>query len=263
MISKEEYQKFENRISEDLYHEKKIKTDLVPRIGKPSVIELNKVILVLDFVNKDGKSMSQLIKDKNINNINETSYVSLYHIGNKKKDTVKIGYDKDKNMVIFPATDFGGLTNYRLRVGNRDELSKTKINIIQSSNINNVLNDIYYTWKKLSKKNRLYGGIKNKLKLFITSVIKYIHSQEEFKSVNIRFWKMPKIRRIVYTSYDIYKMMGVYYLRVYGKGDSNYAKITKHSRNIFCSISKSTWENKTHITPNINRNNILNEYQIY
>ena len=74
---------------------------------------------------------------------------------------------------------------------------------------------------------------------------------------------MPKIRRIVYTSYDIYKMMGVYYLRVYGKGDSNYAKITKHSRNIFCSISKSTWENKTHITPNINRNNILNEYQIY
>lgn len=74
---------------------------------------------------------------------------------------------------------------------------------------------------------------------------------------------MPKIRRIVYTSYDIYKLMGVYYFRVYGKGDSNYAKKTKHSKDIFCSISKSSYEDKIHITPNINRNNLLNEYQTY
>lgn len=107
MISKEEYQKFENKITETLYHKKNIKTDLIPTNSKPSVIELNKVLLVLDFINKNGKSMSQLSKDKNTKALNEVSYISLYHIGNKKKDTVKMGYDQEKNITIFPGTDFG------------------------------------------------------------------------------------------------------------------------------------------------------------
>ena len=40
----------------------------------------------------------------------------------------------------------------------------------------------------------------------------------------IKFWKVPPIKKIVYTSKDISKFNGNYYIRVFGEGDNKYAK---------------------------------------
>jgi hypothetical protein len=57
--------------------------------------------------------------------------------------------------------------------------------------------------------------------------------------------------------------MGKYYVRVFGKDDQHYAKKTSPHKDIYCSIWKPEWETEIRITPNVNKNNLLNEYQTY
>ena len=38
----------------------------------------------------------------------------MYHIGDKKKQKVSYGYDEEENNFVYPALDFGGLTNLKL-----------------------------------------------------------------------------------------------------------------------------------------------------
>ena len=263
MISKQEYEQYEQEIIDKLYYEQNTKTDLIPTNGKPSVLKCTKVILILDFVDKEGKSLSTLTQTQQTSKLPIVSHIPLYHIGNKNIDTVKMGYDSNKELTFFPGADFGGLTNYRQEIGTKSDL-KLSIKIKSSTAFSSVLGNIYDKWKHINRKKKLYGNVKKGLGLFIKSLIKFLKSNPQFSHVNIRFWKIPTVRRLVYTSYDIHKLMGKYYIRVYGKGDSNYAKKIKPSKDIFCYISKTTHgDNKLYITPNINRNNLLNEYVTY
>lgn len=49
MISKQEYEQYEQEIIDKLYYEQNTKTDLIPTNGKPSVLKCTKVILILDL----------------------------------------------------------------------------------------------------------------------------------------------------------------------------------------------------------------------
>lgn len=263
-INKEKYSNFEKEIGNNFYISKSYKTNLVPTNGKPSIVKNNKVVISLDFINKDGKYLSELVKNNKIKDLPEADYISLYHIGNQKYDKVKFGYDSSKKMFLYPCCDFGGLTNYRQKLGETSKLSKSGIKISKNSSDLKIINNIYENWKKRSKKDRFYGKIKQKLSLFLKSVIKYLNLQSDFSNVIIKFWKVPPIKKIVYTSKDISKFNGNYYIRVFGEGDNKYAKKINPNKNLYCSIMKPEWNPELLvITPNINKNNILNEYQIY
>ena len=111
-------------------------------------------------------------------------------------------------------------------------------------------NTLYQQWKKLSKKERFYGQIKERLRLFLDSVIKYLNSQNQFQSAIIKFWKLPSIHRVVYTSEDIQNSLDKYYTRVYGQGDHHYAKKTYPRKDLYCSVWKSEGkETKSELHP--------------
>ena len=205
----------------------------------------------------------ELIEHKKISQLPQVSYISLYHLGNQKLEDVKFGYDNSKKMFMFPGCDFGGLTNYRQKLGETCKLSKSGIKVSKDSSVHYILDKVYQLWKKRSQKERFYGQIKQKLQLFLSSVIQYLNSQSQFQNAIIKSWKLPSVHRIIYTSEDISKSMGKYYVRVFGKDDQHYAKKILPHKDVYCSVWKPEWETEIRITPNVNKNNLLNEYQTY
>lgn len=263
-INKEQYSQFELDIGNNFYLPQKSHTNLLPTNGKPAILKNQKVTLNLDFINSHGHSCSQLVQQKKISHLPEVSYLSLFHLGNQQLEGVKFGYDSHKKIFIFPGCDFGGLTNYRQPLGETSKLSKTGIKISKDSSVSQIIDTLYQQWKKLSKKERFYGQIKERLRLFLASAIKYLNSKNQFQSAIIKFWKLPSIHRVVYTSEDIENSLGKYYTRVYGQGDHHYAKKTSPHKDLYCSVWKPEWEtNQIRITPNVNKNNLLNEFQTY
>ncbi len=262
-INKQQYQDFEQKIANSLFNPTVSKTNLIPTNGKPAVLKNQKVTLHLDLINTDGISCSHLIQHKKISTLPPVSYISLYHLGNQKLEGVKMGYDNTKKMFMFPGCDFGGLTNYRQQLGETCKLSKSGIKISKDSSVSEILDTVYQQWKKKSHKDRLFGQIKEKLRLFLSSVIVYLNSQPEFPMALIKFWKLPSVHRIIYTSEDISKSVGNYFIRVFGKDDQHYAKKISPHKDLYCSVWKPEWESEIRITPNVNKNNLLNEYQTY
>ena len=263
-INKEQYDLYEKEISKKFYHSKIIKTNILPTNGKPAILKTQKVTLNVDFINNEGISCSELFNKNKLSQLPDVSYINLYHLGNDKMEGVKFGYDKYKKIFIFPGSDLGGLTNYRVKSGEINKLSKTGIMIYKDSSITKILNILYLQWKKVSKKKRFYGKIRFKLRLYLVSLIDYLNSQSKFESAIIRFFKLPSTRRIIYTSKDISNSMGRYYIREYGKGDTKYARKISVNKNIYCSVWKPEQENnQIKITPNVNKNNLLNEFTVY
>ena len=261
-VTKDQYDFFEKEIGKKFYHSKVLKTNKIPTDGNPAILKTQKVTLNLDLINKKGRSCSQLFDENKLSQLPDISYINLYHMGNDKIEGVKFGYDKNKKKFIFPGCDFGGLTNYRMNLGDVNKLSKTGIMISKDSSVQKVLNMVYTQWKKVSKKPRFYGKLKLKLRLYLLSVIEYLNSQSLYQSAVIRFFKLPSTRRIVYTSKDISKSMGRYYIREYGKGDAKYARNISPNKNIYCSVWKPE-QDLIKITPNVNKNNLLNEFTVY
>lgn len=262
-INKHQYQDFEQEIGNSFYHKTVSQTNLIPTNGKPAILKNQKVTLHLDLINSNNISCSELIEHKKISQLPQVSYISLYHLGNQKLEDVKFGYDNSKKMFMFPGCDFGGLTNYRQKLGETCKLSKSGIKVSKDSSVHDILDKVYQLWKKRSQKERFYGQIKQKLQLFLSSVIQYLNSQSQFQNAIIKSWKLPSVHRIIYTSEDISKSMGKYYVRVFGKDDQHYAKKILPHKDVYCSVWKPEWETEIRITPNVNKNNLLNEYQTY
>lgn len=259
-INKQEYNDYEKEIGDVFYNDKHLKTKLLPSNNNPSFIKTCKVTLNIDLIHSNGMSCSELIKQKQVSKLPNISHISLFHIGNQKLDKVKMGYDAEQKLFSFPACDFGGLTNYRQSIHDKNQFMKSKIKMTCNSSISKITNDVYNQWKYYSKKERFYGKMKSNLYLFLSSVFEYLQSQKEFTKAYLTFWKLPSVHKVVYTSYDIYDKMNTYYVRMYGS--KYYAKKVQPREDLFCSV----WKLKNGtivITPNINKNNIYNEFQIY
>jgi hypothetical protein len=146
---------------------------------------------------------------------------------------------------FYPAIDTGGLTNYRQKLGQSNRFLPKRF-LVDEKNLNiNLIDKIYKTWKRYSGKTRFYGNIKQGL-------TRALHSIK--RDCYIQFVKLPIENRVICTSNDVYKTIGKYYTRLYGNSD--YAKLVKPRKSMYCGISEKF------ITPDINRNNILNEYTI-
>lgn len=246
-IDKNKYLLWQDKIINNYYTNKHIRTELIPKNNNLSVLKQSKTIIVLDFDKLSlnvGKNKKKSLPPKN--------KISLFHIGKMKNDLVSIGYED--NTFSYPGLDFGGLTNYKQKLGTKNKFQSKYYTLSKSTDITNNLNNIYITWKKYNNKNRLYGDIKVKLNKFLRSSLIYLNNSN-YDIINIRFVKLPIVHRVVATSHDIKKFAGNYYERLF-KGDKDYAKVSS-GKDLYCAITSSF------ITTNINKYNLLNEYSTY
>lgn len=252
-VSKATYSKWENDLFTHIYKTKAQKTTkkLVPSNGKPSYLIRDKVILVMNI---DVDNVTDLPKSK----------ILLYHSGNKKRDYVSIGYDKENGAFNFACMDFGGLTNYKLDiheyVDNKAKGFLLKKSIpLMSKDTNS--KHLMATWKKLMRKSKLYGYVNNNIHKWLNSVWSYASSTCPYR-ISFNFVRLPKVNRIMVTKRDVFEKIGVVYLRNFGGDDSTYAYVdTDMSPTEFISLEEvSKYTKKRFVTPNINLNNIRNEY---
>jgi hypothetical protein len=215
----------------------------LPKDGKPLYAYKDKVMLVVNFICPDGIDMlSKTIH--NHRDIPKNEHVMMYHIGNKNMEGVSSGLKGDE--VSFPGIDVGGLTTYKQIVGTPALVGMKPKKIHIGSNINQkTIDAIYKTWKTYAGKERFYGNVKEGLMQAIRSIN---------RDAYIQFYKVPREHRVIYTSMDVYNATGHYYNRLFG--NPKYAQTVKPNKLQYCAITDA------YITPNINRNNILNEYMV-
>ena len=254
-ISKAEYQKWENGLT------KLWAPTAKKQLGYPTakLMDKNKIIVVLD-ITLPGNNQDSLYTSKEPNNIPENK-LKLWHIGNQKMDMVKYGFNAEKQILNYPAFDFGGLTNYKQHVGQGktpDFLGSNSEIIYSSPSTANVISvDIFKEWCKLLGGLKMTPADTHKIQLGISKVLRSIPIIN--LPVNIRFSKLPSERRLIIPANEVHAKTGHYYLRNYGnKSDDDFAKQIinkKELENLFMGISNE------YITPNLNKFNIDYEYE--
>jgi len=237
------YKQWEKSVIEHFYNKSKSTSLKLPKDNSPLYAYKNKVILVLNFITNDAPISEKV--EKGNKDLPKKEYINLYHIGEKKINKTSSGL-KD-NDFFYPAIDTGGLTNYKQQLGTKPKFLEKKFLI--DNNVKKVsqktINEIYKTWKLYSDKKRFYGNLKKELS-------KAIHSID--KDCFLQFVKLPLEYRVTATSKNVYNKTKHYYNRLYG--NDNYAKEVKPRKGMYCGIGEKF------ITPDINKNNILNEYTI-
>ena len=257
-INKEEYEEWKNKVIKKFFNHKKCSKNILPKKLKVSCLKKNKVIIVLDiFRNENKKLFSNLAKGgKNMPNKHK---IELYHSGNKKNGSVSVGATvfSNEKQFLHPSIDFGGLTNYRQSLGKSPKFLKgqaIKIGHVKPKNINSIVNKLYNTWKKHSKKKVFYGNVKMNLRKVILSIYKNkILNNGEY--IHFRFHRLKRERAKIMRSELVIKETGHYYNRLFSGDDNKYAKDLKN-KNMYCGVLKK------YITTNLNKNNLLNEYTI-
>ena len=249
MINKQTYELWEQNIINNLYIDDSKKTKLIPTNNNYSIVKRIKTIIFINFIN-DKRQFYNLVINNSIESLPIKHKIKLHHIGNNKLDGVSSGLDN--NTFYYPATDNGGLTNLKQKLGTKVTIKKIKFKMTDKTNLK-ITNKIYSQWLKYSQKSRFKGNIKPKLYKFIKSLKQYLICN--YHNCYICFHTLPTEHRIIYTSHDIKKLTGKYYKRVFDK--DYYAEEVKPNNKLFCSITKDF------ITPNINTINILNEYTTY
>jgi hypothetical protein len=228
----------------------------IPKKDAPVSVLRQKVAIIVDFVGKDNVAMSEHTTQNTLAQLFPRTDIQLHHIGNRRGDAVKCGYDREKGMVSFPGTDCGGLMNYRQSVNTPCELSKSSYVIDPTRPVQNITTSVYKKWLALSHKDKFYGNMKRNVTSFITSVVDYIKQSDVFESAHLRFWTLPVEPKIIFTAKDIKRHTGTYYQRIYGKGDEKFAERVAPTKTMFCAVTTDKF-----ITSNITKLNLQNEYR--
>lgn len=235
------YKEWEKNIIKNFYTKSTNAKLILPKNNEPLYAYKDKVTLVLNFIDSNGIPISKSVEDNKT--VPAKEYITLYHIGEKQMNKTSYGFKDDD--FFYPAIDTGGLTNYKQKLGTKPAFLPKKYHIIPSKLTIKEIDSIYKTWKQYANKTKFYGNLKKELHKALFSI-----KNECF----LQFVKVPKEYRVTVTSHDIYNKLGIYYTRVYGS--DIYAKETKPRNTMYCGISDK------YVTPDINKNNILNEYTI-
>eukprot|EP00873_Tetraselmis_striata_P043709 jgi/Tetstr1/463973/TSEL_008778.t1 len=169
-----------------------------------------------------------------------TRHIRMHHIGKGEPDGVKVGTDADRGVVFHPATDTGGLTNYRHPATERPAFHGRP-------RLPDDVDGVYAEWKRMSGKARLYGGARDGLRRWLASCP---------PGSVVRFRRLPPEKRVIVPAADVLRATGAYMLRAFGQGDDRHAYGAPPGdvARLFCAVAPGF------VTPNINRNNLINEY---
>jgi len=191
----------------------------------------------------------------------EEKEVQLYHLGKKGKDGVKWGYSRKKNIIRIVGTDSGGHTNINFRPGPNEQ----KVPQLEDAEpvgkplpYNSDADDLLEEWNQETKKAL---GTEEDM-----SGTEQFHEwvndvREKFHDGTFRLYKMKPHNRFLMSARTVRTMMDRYYQREYNVEHKYYTepKLQK-LQDQYCSISFSEAETPF-VTPNINTNNLQNEYK--
>ena len=241
-----------------------------PKPGCPRIMRRNKVIVVVDFVNARGVPMHDRVAQGDAD-VPARHTLQMYHIGRKHLDGVQLGRETRDGADVFkhPALDFGGLTNVIQSVGESLEFvdaGASPICVTATCNIPEVCKSMHTAWLEHSGKSRFIGerNLKKECQRWVTSVVALLRDGAGTDShagvgrvAHLRFFRLPLETRLIVASDDVKKHVGRYYLRQFGTDDRRaWACDALKTSNMFLSISENG-----RITPNLNAQNISNEYE--
>lgn len=237
----------EKKLIKEFYKETMNETDLVPKPGKPSFVVHRKVIAV--FVPEPN--MISRTASKKTNLLPPVTEIGLYHIGQAGKNNIKYGYREDKRQFFYPATDLGGLTNFRQSLGSKPKFVGNHYHAEVAT-----VTRVYNEWLRLSGKTRFTGiGLRK-------SVDKWMRSCKEFAGKNkmydymFRFVRLPDMHRVLVAPEDVERVLGFYPIRLFGK-KKPYRTRTRKDGEVFSAVTEM------YVNTDINMNNIKNEYITY
>ena len=232
------YKSWEKDVINNFYTKGKSNTLKLPEDNAPLYAYKNKVNICINFIENGVDNATRV--ENGDKDLYTKKYIKLYHIGEQKINKTSSGLQD--NDFFYPAIDSGGLTNYKQQLGTKSQFLDEKFLLTKKVKASTI-DAIYKTWKKYAGKTRFYGNLKNGLTKAINSIKSDCY---------IQFIKVPLEYRVVVTSNDVYKKVGKYYNRIYGS--DKYAKEVKPNNKMYCGIATK------YITPDINKNNVLNEY---
>lgn len=249
---------------------------IIPTPGNPTYVIRNKVVLMVDPVYRENMgngtvfqqltdSYEELHSEKYQTEPPKKHKIELYHIGNKKLEMVSFGLDND-GVFSFPALDLGGLTNYKVHSEDYEDIDDMEfIQLIDVENIDqkkDQAKQILEKWHSISGKKQFIGIKEEDIIPFIDSVNQYVKNTPEYQSAIIRFAALPEEYRILVDPKDIKKLTGNYYIRDYSGNDDSYALTPKKTdQQLYLAVSTNPKTDEPFITPNLNVNNIFNEYE--
>jgi hypothetical protein len=242
-MDQREWNVYEKVIIKNMYSEKITVTPILPKDGHPSVLVHRKVMCV--FL-PDPKVPERVFRKSKLG-VPQKSSIPMFHLGKRQPDYVSYGHDLLKTVFVYPATDVGGLTNYRQPIGEKPDFAL-------HDHIGLSLTDTYSTWLRLSGKRMFIGsGIRASFAKWLTSC------KEISPGGMINFVRLPDQHRIVSTASDVNAVTGKpYHVRIFGGGDRLYAKPASPADGLIYSAITNSYVNT-----NINLKNILNEYLTY
>ena len=271
-VTKKQYEKWESSIIAD-------NNRIVPCDGEPKLVKRRKVMIVCDFqcagAKKSMVQMVQMLKrvtPKTMTHLPPKHRIHLHHIGNNCPDAVSLGYERKPSATskegtfVFkhPATDFGGLTNlHQLQGESVSFLNASPFVLHTHTNATAMAKTLMRQWlihsqkKTFANQTRIHKGLHR----WVLSVQQQLKdSQARYDRVNLSFYALPDEIRMVYTSNDIYKRFGQYYKRTYTGDAQRHATRVSPDKHTYCSISHNNKLGTSFITPNLNVDNLMNEY---
>jgi len=234
------YKDWQKSVIDNFYEKAKSKQISLPKDNRPLYACKDKITIVINFIENGTDNSTRVLNGDTT--LPKKEQIKLYHIGEKKMNFTSNGVKDDE--FIFPAIDTGGLTNYKQKMGKPNTFLPAKF-VVNESTTQQTIDSIYKKWRKYSGKKRFYGNLKQEFTKAIRSI-----KQPAF----IQFIVVPREYRVIVTQTDVYNKLNSYYLRNYAGPE--YAKSAKPVKGAFCGIGEKN------ITPDINKNNILNEYKI-
>lgn len=247
MISKEEWEKWEAEVFDAFYDSNaRLVTDITPTNGSPTVACRRKIMLVpVEF--SDGQLMTERVKARE--SVPSVRTIKLHHVSGHKPG-VKYGLEaadhRDANIFKYPALDTAGNSNLRQTLG-EDPAGEL---VFQPEDTN-----IFEHWKRLVP--NLDPSFESHIEKWITDVQKEIP-----RSVIYQLYSLRPEHRTLVTMADVRDRTGAYYIRVYGKGDKEYAT-ESDGETIYCAIFLSNPDNRRVLNTNITQQNISDEYFAY
>lgn len=177
--------------------------------------------------------------------------VQLYHLGKQKESAVAIGWNASRDDFVLPATDTGGLTNLRLKLGER--LPRGTRTFASSASAS----DVYREWKRVSGKRSFTPAS------VYTGFCKWMHSvRRELPAYRVGVYKLKDERLHLVPASVVKRRVGRYLIRVFGKGDDRFARdaTPDEVRKFWCAVVPSGALGYNYANGNIHVANVVNEY---
>ena len=248
---------------------------LLPTDGHPTVAYRRKVVLMVDFdvpEHTPQQSESSRVQESSTkrthSSLTTKCKIQLHHFGKGSLDGVSVGYDTTRNCFKHPATDFGGLTNVNQQPGEAVSFVGTPTPITTkttTSRVTSLSNTLLDQWRTHSQRSSLHNesAIHKHLQSFLQSVVAVLKDgSTSYTRAHLRFHVLTPELRMLYTMNDIHTLTGTYMVRDFNGDDTHFAHTvsTNVKSPLYLSVSRSPRTGERFITPNINRQNILNEY---